>query len=64
MTYERINWQNNASTPLNADNLNKMDSAIADLYSLLDVKDREISQLEDRLSNLEDRVTALENVNE
>lgn len=30
--YNKINWQNNATTPLNATNLNKMDDAIYGLY--------------------------------
>lgn len=29
MSYSRINWQNNV-TPLNAENMNKMDAAIAE----------------------------------
>lgn len=34
MAYERINWENTPSTktPISAENLNKMDAAIADLY--------------------------------
>lgn len=38
MTYERIDWQNTPSvaTPINAENLNKMDKAIDDIDNALD----------------------------
>lgn len=38
MPYQRVNWQDGPSggTPLSAENLNKMDEAIADAFAILD----------------------------
>lgn len=47
LEYERINWENAPSTetPINAENLNIMDNAIAALFTYL-------SELEERIDNL------------
>lgn len=47
--YERINWENEPSTktPLDADNLNKMDKAIKDLDSVMDAQTQRLNALID-----------------
>ena len=52
-TYKRINWQNytNTDTPLNADNLNFMDSTIERHDKALVAQSTEISSLGTQVSN-------------
>ena len=54
MNYERINWQDleSGGTPLSAENLNKMDEAIYNMYEELGSIDYaldEIIKLQDKL---------------
>jgi len=47
MSYTRVNWQNapSTATPVNAENLNKMDKGIADAHS-------QLAEIENRLSGI------------
>lgn len=61
MAYERINWQDAPSTdtPLSAENLNTMDSKIADLDSQVTQLDEKHEALEDDVELLERRIDTL-----
>lgn len=58
MAYDRINWENTPSTntPLNADNLNNMDAALANLDNLIAAANELITQLQSAVSLLDARM--------
>lgn len=58
MAYDRINWENTPSTntPLNADNLNTMDAALANLDNLIAAANELITELQSAISLLDARM--------
>lgn len=58
MAYDRINWENTPSTntPLNADNLNTMDAALANLDNLITTANELITQLQGYIDLLNARI--------
>ena len=58
MAYDRINWENTPSTntPLNADNLNNMDAALANLDNLITAANELITQLQGYIDLLNARI--------
>lgn len=58
MAYDRINWENTPSTntPLNADNLNTMDAALANLDNLIAAANELITELQSAVSLLDARM--------
>ena len=58
MAYDRINWENTPSTntPLNADNLNNMDAALANLDNLIAAANELITDLQSAISLLDARM--------
>lgn len=58
MAYDRINWENTPSTntPLNADNLNTMDAALANLDNLIVAANELITELQSAISLLDARM--------
>ena len=61
MAYDRINWENTPSTntPLNADNLNNMDAALANLDNLIAAANESIMQLQNMLDLINARIDTI-----
>ena len=53
--YERINWRDfpSTSTPVNAENMNKMDAAIAALVSETNSKEGDITEINSKIASLQ-----------
>jgi len=65
MAYERVNWENlpSKNTPVNADNLNKMDTGIANIENELKLNKNTIQEQQKQIEQLQKEIKELKGDN-